>query len=1027
VASTETVDLGWLLICAALVLFMQAGFTALESGLVRSKNSINVAFKNFANFLVAASLFWIFGFGLMFGAGDGLLGDSSFLFEGDDSFQTAFFVFELGFIGAATTLMSGAVAERMRFGSYLLLAAFVAALAYPVFGHWAWGDNALVPGGDGSDGWLKSLGFVDFAGSTVVHSLGGWVALAALIIIGPRIGRFGPGAVPIRPSSLPLTTVGVFVLWVGWYGFNGGSTFALTDDVPSVVLNTTLAATFGGLVGMALTWKLDRRPDVVTIMNAALAGLVGITASANLMSPWKAAVIGCVAAVVMRLTARALERMRIDDAVGAVPVHLGAGIWGTLAVGVLGDADTFPVASSNVEQVGIQLLGIAVCGVWAFGLGFLVLSLLNRRFPFRIDPDGELAGLNIAEHGASTEIVDLLSDMNEHRRSGDLARPVRVEPHTEVGQIATEYNRVLGAIGRRTESLQLLRRTAAAANESSSVEDALALALKEICGFTGWPIGHAFLVSDDDPTLLVSTGIWQLDDPDRYGRFRAASERQRFPAGRGLPGMALETRKPIVGSTHDLFGRPTDTVAISVVSLEPGPEGTSRPVVVPVSDRPVSRTAEWVEAGLRAGVAVPVMAGTRVVGVIEFFADESFAPDAELLELLLSVGTQLGRVVERQRSEEARLRALVDNMPAHVYLRDLNGRFILINRRYEEFWGVHLSELRGKTLFEAAAVTDADLQPEIETSFDREVVAAGEPSRREVRVIQGGEEHAFANLRFPVRDGANEIVAIAGIDIDITAQKRNEAEMTELLRRVEMARDAATEADSAKSRFLASMSHELRTPLNAIIGFTRLVSRNAEGLPERQVDNLSKILVSAEDLLGLIDEILDLSRVEAGEVSLEIAEADVGAVVREVTDSLEPLVHRPRVKLIVDVDPGLPAAVTDQDKLKQILLNLVSNAINYTDDGSIAVRAEELDGRFRVAVTDTGVGIPAAELPRIFDDFHRAESTGARERAGTGLGLAISQRLARALGGEITVESRLGFGSTFTLELPLVYRGLEER
>src|SRR5262245_48884885 len=226
--TVEPVDIAWILVCAALVMFMQAGFTALESGLVRSKNSINVAIKNFANFLIAASLFWLFGFGLMFGAdGGGVVGTSSFAFDSDSAFLSAFFVFQLGFIGTATTLISGAVAERMRFAGYLVLALFVAAVTYPVFGHWAWGSGVLIGDARG-DGWLKELGFVDFAGSTVVHSVGGWFALAAIIILGPRIGRFGKNAVPIRGHDLPLTTVGVFVLWVGWFGFNGGSTLALT-------------------------------------------------------------------------------------------------------------------------------------------------------------------------------------------------------------------------------------------------------------------------------------------------------------------------------------------------------------------------------------------------------------------------------------------------------------------------------------------------------------------------------------------------------------------------------------------------------------------------------------------------------------------------------------------------------------------------------------------------------------------------------------------------------------------------------
>jgi ammonium transporter len=1018
VPNVAPVDIAWLLVCAALVLFMQAGFTALESGLVRSKNSINVAIKNFANFLVASSLFWLFGFGLMFGVdAGGLFGTSSFLFESDSAFLTAFFLFQLGFIATATTLMSGAVAERMRFGGYLILATFVAALTYPVFGHWAWGAGSLVDR-TGSDGWLKELGFVDFAGSTVVHSVGGWVALAAIIVLGPRIGRFGAGAVPIRGHDLPVTTLGVFVLWVGWYGFNGGSFYGLTPDVPTVILNTTVAAAFGGLAGMALTWLRDGRPDVVTIMNASLAGLVGITASAAVMSPWKAAIVGVVAAVVMQAVALLLVRLEIDDAIDAVPVHLGAGVWGTLAVGLLGDAEAFPTDASRTEQIGIQLVGIGACFVWAFGVGYVVVSLIDRRFPFRIDPVGELAGLNIAEHGATTELADLLTDMDEHHRTGDFARPVRIEPHTEVGQIAVEYNRVLAAFERRTDSLQLLRRTAAAANESATVEDALAVALDEVCRFTGWPIGHAFLVSREDSDELVSTGIWRLSDEERYRSFRAATEDEPIAVGRGLAGVALETRRPVFVSSDDLLGDPAQAAKLTVVKLEPGGGGTTTHVV-PLQGPRAARAAEWVELGLRAGLAVPVMAGSTAVGVLEFFADEPLSADAELLDLLLSVGTQLGRVVERQRSEEARFRALVDNMPANVYLRDLNGRFILVNRQYEDFWLLPPDGVQGKTLFEVAAMTELDLTPEQNARADRVVLATSETHQRETHVVRRGKEHVFADVRFPVVDSSGHVVAVAGIDIDITAQKRSEAELAELLRRVEMARDAAMEAGAAKTNFLANMSHELRTPLNAIIGFTRIVSRDGEALPEKQRDNLSKVLVSAEHLLALIDEILDLSRIEAGEVMLDVTETNVTDVLREVTDSLEPLVDRPHVRLVVDAGTELPRVVTDRDKLKQILLNLVSNAVKYTDEGMIAVRVEAVDERLRVDVSDTGVGIPAVELGKIFDEFHRADVAISPTRPGTGLGLTISRKLARALGGDVTVESSPGVGSTFTLYLPL--------
>src|SRR5262249_18455487 len=281
----------------------------------------------------------------------------------------------------------------------------------------------------------------------------------------------------------------------------------------------------------------------------------------------RAAIVGGVAALCMQAASLGLERLRIDDAIDAVPVHLAAGIWGTLAVALLGNPNQFPKADGRLDQLGIQLVGIATCCAWAFGVGFVVMKLVDRASPLRIDPAGELAGLNVAEHGASTEIADLLVEMDEHRRSGDFARPVRVEPHTEVGQIASEYNRVLDAIGRRTDALQLLQRTAAAANESSSVEEALAVALDEVCDLTGWPVGHALLVSRDDPAELVSTGVWRIGDEERFAAFRTATEREPLNIAGSMASMAVETGQPVIVSADDLRGDPARSVIARVVSL----------------------------------------------------------------------------------------------------------------------------------------------------------------------------------------------------------------------------------------------------------------------------------------------------------------------------------------------------------------------------------------------------------------------------------------------------------------------------
>jgi Amt family ammonium transporter len=404
-------DIAWVLLCAALVMLMQAGFCCLESGLVRSKNSINVAFKNFVDFLLSSALFWMFGFALMFGASQGgLFGTTGFFFGGEGTaWLLAFFIFQMMFCGTATTIISGAVAERMRFSGYLIVATLVAGLIYPIIGHWVWGG---AESGTAS-GWLAAMGFIDFAGTTVVHSVGGWVSLAAVIIIGPRLGRFEHGNATIHGHDLPLVTLGVFLLWFGWFGFNGGSTFGLTDQVPGILINTTISGAFGGLAALALSWRVLGRPDVGIIMNGALAGLVGITGSAHIMTTVAAMGIGLIAGVVMFAGTLLLERLKLDDVVGAFPVHGCGGVWGTLAVPIFGNPETWGTGLGRWDQFLVQATGVGACFLWAF-------------CPLRIDPDGERIGLNVAEHGASTEILDLLNEMDDQRQSGDFSRHVSV-------------------------------------------------------------------------------------------------------------------------------------------------------------------------------------------------------------------------------------------------------------------------------------------------------------------------------------------------------------------------------------------------------------------------------------------------------------------------------------------------------------------------------------------------------------------------------------------------------------------------
>ena len=433
------IDPLWMLSCALLVMLMQAGFTCLESGMVRAKNSINVAIKNLVDFCISVVLFALVGYGLMFGTSLGGWVGIDGVGVPDSTPQTlAFFFFQAMFCGTATTIVSGAVAERMRFVSYAFTALLLSGFIYPIAGHWAWARDAA---GEPA-GWLAKLGFIDFAGSTVVHSLAGWVALVAMILVGPRLGRFGRRGRVIEGHSLPIAALGVFLLWFGWFGFNAGSTFAFTADVPMIMVNTALAGAVGGLVGMAASWTQHKRPMADAVMNGVLAGLVAITASCNLVSPASAVVIGAGGALVAALVAKALVRVKIDDAIGAVPVHLGAGIWGTLAVALFAPTEAFGDLG-RLGQLGVQVIGIVVFAAFASVSALLGLFAYSRFRPLRVSPRDERIGLNIAEHGATTSLLDLLGQMDVQANSGDFSRPVKVENESEASQVASFYNAVL--------------------------------------------------------------------------------------------------------------------------------------------------------------------------------------------------------------------------------------------------------------------------------------------------------------------------------------------------------------------------------------------------------------------------------------------------------------------------------------------------------------------------------------------------------------------------------------------------------
>ncbi|AYV54050.1 guanylate cyclase [Leptospira kmetyi] len=442
-------DILWIILSSGLVFFMQAGFLCLESGLTRTKNSINVAIKNITDFGIATLIFYAVGFGLMFGKSvNGIFGADTFFpeFSTQDPNVAVFFLFQLMFCGTAATIVSGAVAERMKFGAYIVVTAVISALIYPIFGHWVWGKDLTQ--WEVSTGWLGRLGFIDFAGSTVVHSVGGWVGLAAMKILGNRSGKYGEdGSVRnITGHNLPLAMLGTLILWLGWIGFNGGSTLAFTAAVPKIIVNTMFAAVSGMASSLIYGWIRLQYAEATLPLNGALAGLVAITASCHAVSSIDSVIIGFIAGILMFETRSLLDRIKIDDAVGAIPVHLAAGVWGTLAVGIFGNPEILGNGLGHIDQIQVQLIGIVSCGALAFGLSYILLSIINKFFPFRVSEQNEYKGLNYTEHRATTELIDLFLEMEYQKRTGDLSKDLSIEPFTEVGQIAERYNSVLGKI-----------------------------------------------------------------------------------------------------------------------------------------------------------------------------------------------------------------------------------------------------------------------------------------------------------------------------------------------------------------------------------------------------------------------------------------------------------------------------------------------------------------------------------------------------------------------------------------------------
>ena len=434
-------DIFWLLICAILVFIMQAGFMCLETGLSRSKNSINVALKNISDFGIAVVVFWAFGFALMYGTSvSGLFGSKFFFFTTKAAGYQTYFVFQAMFVATAATIISGAVAERLKFVSYLIITFFTSGLFFPIVGHWAWAFNFDNP--SQKFGWLGKLGYLDFAGSSVVHSVGGWIALSVLLIIGNRTGRFRKdnSHKPFQGSNIPMAALGALILWFGWFGFNGGANGAMDLKLPLILINTFLSASFGLIFSSAMGAIILKKPEPLFMITGPLAGLVSITASCAYVDPADAILIGSIGGIISSGTIVLLEKLKIDDVVSAIPVHLAAGIWGTVAVALFGDFEMMGVEKTRLEQLYIQLIGIVSIGSFCFFGSYIIFKTINSFFPLRVGKIQEELGLNISEHNASTDTHELLEVLTEQVKTEDYSLRAPQDPFTDSGIIGTQYN-----------------------------------------------------------------------------------------------------------------------------------------------------------------------------------------------------------------------------------------------------------------------------------------------------------------------------------------------------------------------------------------------------------------------------------------------------------------------------------------------------------------------------------------------------------------------------------------------------------
>jgi ammonium transporter, Amt family len=407
-AVQKNADIVWTAVAASLVFFMQAGFAMVETGFTRAKNAGNIMMKNLMDFCMGGFAFWAVGFGLMFGISNGFTGWSNFLVNFDNTtidgqWGYTFWFFQMVFAATAATIVSGAMAERTKFIGYLIYSFFISLIIYPVFGHWAWG-NLFNAGNIDSGAWLAKRGFIDFAGSTVVHSVGGWAALAGAIVLGPRIGKFTKDgkANAIPGHSLTLASLGVFILFLGWFGFNPGSTTAANGTLARIAVDTLLAGCMGANAALIVSWFKFGKADIGMTLNGCLAGLVAITSPCATVTPLGAVIIGTLAGIIVIYAVLFFDKIKIDDPVGAISVHGVCGAFGTISAALFHENLFLGQPYDLVGQLTIQLIGVVTAFAWTFTTAFILFKAIQLTVGLRVSAEEEIGGLDLNEHGANT-------------------------------------------------------------------------------------------------------------------------------------------------------------------------------------------------------------------------------------------------------------------------------------------------------------------------------------------------------------------------------------------------------------------------------------------------------------------------------------------------------------------------------------------------------------------------------------------------------------------------------------------------